>query len=68
MTTAEAPALSYSSVPGRWVLAGGLLAAITIVNPRRTPRPAGAPAPEECMYCGLEAPPLTTSVSRAPDT
>jgi EmrB/QacA subfamily drug resistance transporter len=41
---------------------GGLLAALTITNPPRVPRPAGAPAPEECLHCGLEAPPLTTSV------
>jgi EmrB/QacA subfamily drug resistance transporter len=55
-------------ISGGLCAAGGLLAAVTIVNPRRTPRPVGTPAPEECMYCGLEAPPLTTSVSRAPDT
>jgi EmrB/QacA subfamily drug resistance transporter len=42
--------------------AGGLLAAFTITNPPRVPRRAGAPAPEECLHCGLEAPPLTTSV------
>jgi EmrB/QacA subfamily drug resistance transporter len=42
--------------------AGGLLAALTITNPRRVPRPAGAPAPTDCLHCGLEAPPLTTSV------
>jgi hypothetical protein len=106
MTTVEAPALSYSSAPGRWVLAitvlpalagitgsvylhphalaagfrtaalisgglcaaGGLLAAATIVDPRRSPRLAGAPAYEECLHCGLDAPPLTTSVSRATGT
>jgi EmrB/QacA subfamily drug resistance transporter len=55
-------------ISGGLCAAGGLLAAVTIVNPRRTPRPVGTPVPEECMYCGLEAPPLTTSVSRAPDT
>jgi len=40
------------------------LAAVTIVNPPQGP-PASrdAPRPEECMHCGLEAPPLTTSVS-----
>src|SRR6266581_7407506 len=42
--------------------AGGLLAAATITNPPRVPRPAGAPAPTDCLHCGLEAPPLTTSV------
>ena len=41
--------------------AGGLLAALTITNPPRVPRPAGVPAPAECLHCGLEAPPLTTS-------
>jgi EmrB/QacA subfamily drug resistance transporter len=43
--------------------AGGLLAALTITNPARAPRSAGAPAPApECLHCGLEAPPLTTNV------
>ncbi len=42
--------------------AGGLLAAFTITNPARVPRLAGAPATAECLHCGLEAPPLTTSV------
>jgi EmrB/QacA subfamily drug resistance transporter len=42
--------------------AGGLLAAFTITNPPRVARPAGAPAPAECLHCGLEAPPLATSV------
>ena len=42
--------------------AGGVLAAFTITNPERVPRPAGAPAPAEWLHCGLEAPPLTTSV------
>jgi hypothetical protein len=41
-----------------------VLAAFTITNPERVPRPAGAPAPEECLHCGLDAPPLTTSVSQ----
>lgn len=43
--------------------AGGLLAAVTITNPSRAPRPAGASPPAECLHCGLEAPPLRTSVS-----
>ncbi len=43
--------------------AGGLLAAFTITNPPRVLRPAGVPAPEECLHCGLEAPPLTTSAT-----
>jgi hypothetical protein len=41
--------------------AGGPLAAFTITNPPRVPRPAGVPTPEESLHCGLEAPPLTTS-------
>jgi MFS family permease len=47
--------------------AGGLLAAVTITNPRRVPRPAGAPAPAELLHCGLEAPPLATAASRTTD-
>jgi EmrB/QacA subfamily drug resistance transporter len=39
--------------------AGGLLAAATITNPPRPPRPGRAA--EECFHCGMEAPPLTTS-------
>jgi EmrB/QacA subfamily drug resistance transporter len=42
---------------------GGVLAAVTITNPPQLPHPAGAPAPEQCVHCGLDAPPLTTSVS-----
>ena len=44
--------------------AGGLLAAVTITNPPRAPRPAGAAAPEECFHCALDAAPLITSVSQ----
>jgi hypothetical protein len=43
--------------------AGGVLAAFTITNPERAPRPAGAPEPEECLHCSLDAPPLTTSAT-----
>jgi EmrB/QacA subfamily drug resistance transporter len=42
--------------------AGGLLAAVTITNPPRSPRPAGAAQPQEYLHCGLEAPPLAASV------
>jgi EmrB/QacA subfamily drug resistance transporter len=52
-------------ISGGLCAAGGLLAAVTITNPRKAPGTAGAPAAEECLHCGLEAPPLTTSVSRA---
>jgi EmrB/QacA subfamily drug resistance transporter len=51
-------------VSGGLCAAGGLLAAVTITNPRLAPRRAGAPAPTECLHCGLEAPPLTTTVTR----
>jgi EmrB/QacA subfamily drug resistance transporter len=43
--------------------AGGLLAAVTISNPPRVPRPAGEPAPAEPLHCGLDAPPLVAAVS-----
>jgi EmrB/QacA subfamily drug resistance transporter len=55
-------------ISGATCVAGGLLAAFTITNPKRVPRPAGAPAPEECLHCGLDAPPLTTAVSQAAST
>jgi len=49
-------------------VAGGLLAAFTITNPARARRPAGAPAPEEYLHCGLDAPPLTTTLSQPAGT
>jgi hypothetical protein len=55
-------------ISGGLCAAGGLLAAVTITNPRRAPRPAGEPGPGECLHCGLDAPPLTVSLSRAPGT
>jgi EmrB/QacA subfamily drug resistance transporter len=55
-------------IAGGLCAAGGLLAAFTITNPEREPRPAGAPAPEECLHCGLDAPPLTTTVSQTAGT
>ena len=51
-------------ISGGLCAAGGLLAAVTITNPRRVSRPAGEPASIECLHCGLYAPPLTISVSR----
>jgi EmrB/QacA subfamily drug resistance transporter len=51
-------------ISGALCVAGGVLAAFTITNPKRVGRPAGAPAPEECLHCGLDAPPLATSVSQ----
>jgi EmrB/QacA subfamily drug resistance transporter len=38
-------------------VAGGLLAAVTITNPRPAPRPVTAVS-RECLHCGLDAPPL----------
>jgi EmrB/QacA subfamily drug resistance transporter len=40
--------------------AGGLLAAVTITNPRKEPRPRRGAPPAECLHCGFDAPPLTT--------
>jgi EmrB/QacA subfamily drug resistance transporter len=51
-------------ISGATCAAGGVLAAFTITNPERAPRPAGMPAPEECLHCGLDASPLTTSLSQ----
>jgi MFS family permease len=50
-------------ISGALCAAGGLLAAVTITNPARGHRPAGAAVPDQCLHCGLDAPPLTTSVS-----
>jgi EmrB/QacA subfamily drug resistance transporter len=52
-------------ISGALCAGGGVLAAFTITNPERVPRPAGAAAPEECLHCGLDAPPLTVAVSQA---
>jgi MFS family permease len=54
-------------ISGGLCTAGGLLAAVTITNARRVPRPDGEPASVKCLHCGLDAPPLTISVSRATD-
>ncbi len=53
-------------ISGGLCAAGGLLAAVTITNPARGPRPARGQAPREYLHCGLDAPPLTTSVSQTP--
>lgn len=55
-------------ISGVTCAAGGVLAAFTITNPPQAPRPAGAPAPEQCLYSGLDAPPLTTSVNQTAGT
>jgi hypothetical protein len=52
-------------ISGAMCAAGGLFAAFTITNPAHAPWPTGVPAPEECLHCGLDAPPLTTVVSQA---
>jgi len=49
-------------ISGAMCAAGGVLAAFTITNP---PRAALAGTTEEYLHCGLDAPPLTTSVSQA---
>jgi EmrB/QacA subfamily drug resistance transporter len=54
-------------ISGGLCAAGGLLAAVTVTNPRRVLPVAGESSPIECLHCGLDAPPLTVSVSRAPD-
>ena len=53
-------------IAGAVCAAGGLLAALTITNPPRVPRPAGAPLPAACLHCGLEAPPLRTDAGNRP--
>ena len=40
---------------------GGLLAAVTITNPARE-HPDAVTA-EQCLHCGLDAPPLTETAS-----
>jgi EmrB/QacA subfamily drug resistance transporter len=55
-------------ISGGLCAAGGVLAAFTITNPKRAARPAGAAAPEECLHCGLDAPPLTTGAGQAAAT
>jgi EmrB/QacA subfamily drug resistance transporter len=46
-------------ISGALCAAGGLLAAVTITNPRSGPEPAESPA--HCLHCALDAPPLTTA-------
>jgi hypothetical protein len=50
-------------ISGALCAAGGLLAAVTITNPPPAHRPAGTPAPGG-LHCGLDAPPLTTTVGQ----
>jgi hypothetical protein len=50
-------------ISGALCAAGGLLAALTIANPARGHRSAGAAVPDQCLPCAPDAPPLATSVS-----
>jgi hypothetical protein len=54
-------------ISGALCAAGGVLAAFTIKNPAQLGRPAGAPRAQECLHCGLDAPPLTTAIPVAGD-
>ncbi len=47
-------------ISGALCAAGGLLAAVTITNPAREHR-GDAAISEQCLHCGLDAPPLTAS-------
>ena len=53
-------------ISGGLCAAAGLLAAVTITNSSQILPPAGEPPSGECLHCGLDAPPLAVSVSRAP--
>jgi len=53
-------------ISGGLCAAGGLLAAVTITNPREVSRSAGEPPSGECLHCALDAPPLIASVSQVP--
>jgi hypothetical protein len=46
-------------ISGALCAAGGLLAAVTITNPAHGYRHVAMP--EQCLHCGLDAPPLTTT-------
>jgi EmrB/QacA subfamily drug resistance transporter len=46
-------------ISGGLCAAGGLLAAVTITNPRRGPEPAATPA--NCLHCALDAAPLAVA-------
>jgi MFS family permease len=54
-------------ISGGLCVLGGLLAAVTITNPARGQR-AGAALSDQCLHCGLDAPPLTLPVSLAAST
>ena len=50
-------------ISGGLCAAGGLLAAVTISNPRGDPELAEVPGP--CLHCALDAPPLITAPAAA---
>jgi hypothetical protein len=52
---------SAALISGAMCAAGGLLAAVTIVNPAHLAQAAGASPPAEYLHCGLDAPPLATA-------
>jgi hypothetical protein len=47
-------------ISGALCAAAGLLAAVTITNPRTGPQPAGAPG--YCLHCALDALPLRAAL------
>jgi hypothetical protein len=51
-------------ISGALCAVGGLLAAVTITNPARGHRIGGAAMSEQCLHCGLDAPPLTTAAGQ----
>jgi EmrB/QacA subfamily drug resistance transporter len=51
-------------VSGALCAAGGLLAAVTISNPAHRHRAGEAAASQQCLHCGLDAPPLTTTTGQ----
>ena len=51
-------------ISGALSAVGGLLAAVTITNPARGHRLGDAAISEQCLHCGLDAPPLTTTTSQ----
>jgi EmrB/QacA subfamily drug resistance transporter len=51
-----------AAISGALCAAGGLLAAVTITNAGRAPDDAALP--EQCLHCGLDAPPLTVGGGR----
>jgi EmrB/QacA subfamily drug resistance transporter len=53
-------------ISGALCAAGGLLAAVTITNPPRGHRDAAMS--EQCLHCGLDAPPLTTTTGQTAGT